>query len=188
VSTRKISPAAIAAALVVTLLAATPAHATTIGAFSYIVDSGLGPIFTVEDFSGGAFSDVVIHLFDATGDTTAINLGVVDPFSLQQTTGDLTQTTDDLTALPFVFDRATLDLTYSLAGSLTLYELTGLSFSIDPIAGYSGPISDPNPSVSIDFEPAAPQPVPEPATILLVGAGALIAVGARRVRLKPRRL
>jgi hypothetical protein len=175
VSTKKILVAAIVG-FAVTILAPTPARATSIGAFSFVVDPELGPILSVENFSAGTFSDVVIHLLGTT-DTTDLTLGVVDPFALQQTT-------EDLTALPFPFDRATLDLTYSLTGSLTLNELTGLSFSADDAAGYIGPTT----SVSIDFEAPPPQPVPEPATILLVGAGALIAVRARAVRAKPREL
>ncbi len=174
-SIRKIVAAAIVG-FVVTILAAAPAQATSIGAFSFVVDPELGPILSVENFSAGIFSDVVIHLLGAT-DTTDLSLGVVDPFGLQQTT-------QDITALSFPFDRATLNLSYSLAGSLTLNELSGLSFSADSIVGYTGPTT----SVSIDFDAPAPQPVPEPATILLVGAGALIVARARALGARPRGL
>jgi hypothetical protein len=160
-----------AATFVLIFAAAASARASSIGVFGYVVDSELGPIFSVENTSDGEFSDVLVRLFDGAFDVRDLTLGTVDPFSLQQTI-------DDLTILPTPFDHATLEFSYSLPGTLTVQELAGLS--LDP----GGTVGNTT-SVSIDFAPAA-QPVPEPATILLVAVGGALVIRARGRRERPR--
>jgi hypothetical protein len=184
---KKLAGWACASALAV-LFTAAPVSATTIGVFGFVVDSALGPVISVENLSaGGTFSDVVVHLFDGTNDVFDLNLLDVSAFGLQQSV-------DDLTTLSF--DRAALDLNYSLAGSVALHDLTALSFAFDPLlpdpldpttaipgGGWFGTSN----SVTIDFTEAGPQPVPEPASLFLVASGLIGVIGARaRARAKPR--
>ncbi len=184
---KKLAGWACASALAL-LFTAVPASATTIGVFGFVVDSGLGPIVSVENLSAGTFSDIMVHLFDGANDVFDLSLLDVAPFDPPQ------QSFEDLTALSF--DRATLDLNYSLPGSVTLHDLTGLSFSFDPLLPDPLDPTTPIPgggwlgtstSVAIDFTEPAPQPVPEPASLFLVASGVVAVAGARaRARAKPR--
>ena len=172
------------------LFTAAPASATTIGVFGFVVDSGLGPIISVENLSAGTFSDVVVHLFEGSDVTSVLDFTLADATPLDP----LQQSFQDLTALSF--DRATLDLIYSLPGSVTLHDLTGLSFSFDPLLPDPLDPTTPIPgggwfgtstSVSIDFTEPAPQPVPEPASLFLLASGVISVAGVRaRARAKPR--
>src|SRR5690349_19561113 len=92
------------------LAGASPASATTIGLFTYDVDSFFGPFFTVHNTSNlttpGAFSNTTIELLDGVTTVYSKNLGTV-------AVGGAVQTTDNLDDGTFVFDAARLTLTFT---------------------------------------------------------------------------
>jgi hypothetical protein len=164
----------VASAFGIVLAVSTRAGATPIGAFSYDIDPDpfIGPVFTVEDFagSGGTFTNVLVRLFHGSNDVEDLSLGSAAP-------GTLLQSAQDLTDPLLAFDSATLAVSFSLGGPVTVDALTGLT---KDATTFIGPVTTP-----IVFTQApAPAPVPEPATLLLVTTGLASALASTRRRRK----
>ena len=159
------------------------ASADQIGIFGYDVDPVFGPLFSVENDSADAFTDVTIDLFagavpGAEDLVTSLALPDVEPFGFWQTLDDLTTETFASAALTFI---------YGPAGSVTTPPLTTLDFTCDAVAGCSTTLFPPT-AVVIDFVPnqgggggGGGTQVPEPPTWALLGAGlAVMALAAGR--------
>lgn len=161
------------AAIALMILAApSRASASPVGSFSYDVDEFFGPVFTIENFfdSPGTFTNVVVHLLLGANDVVDLSLG-------ELSAGTLGQTIDDLSGISF--DSASLDLTFTAAGSLQVNELTGLLFDFDPdLFAYTGNTA----TTVIDFTAEPTQSVPEPSTLLLVASGLAVTLRHRRSR------
>jgi hypothetical protein len=174
---------AVGAALVTSLLTATPASAAplTIGDFFYDTDPFFGPVFSVSNFSdatlddgGGTFTALTLNLFDGDALVLATELGPLDPG------GSIDTLVQDLSLL--TFDSATLVAAFSLAGTV----------SVDPIAAivFSGAFPSFTGTEHLDsfihFTPPD-SAVPEPATLILaIAAGVALAAVRGRSRLATR--
>ena len=133
---------------------------TTVGAFSWDLDGLFGPIFTVENLvgSGFDFTNVLVHATLADNSTQLFDLGTIAE-------GQIAQTFDDLSSLAISFATLTLDAV----------------FLGPPIQGTIGvaPVTAIPDSQAIVFSTAAPTPVPEPSTWLLLGGGIAVVVWRR---------
>lgn len=168
--------------LVILLAGVKSASATPIGLFRYEIDDAAGPLFKIfnESFNlpaGAAFTDVKIHL--SLGATAVADINVDSSIDI----GFQVQTIDDLT---FPFDAAVLEFGFAQPGTVdsATLSLTALGFSGDADSGFVG---EPQ-QIVIEFSPAAPpsqqpDPIPEPATLLLTSLGGAI-VAAKRLRQK----
>jgi hypothetical protein len=190
--------AASVVAFVCALLPAIPASAAAIGSFAYTLHPQAGPIFTITNDSQvlaalglgpGTFLDGRVQVFDGASlvEEMAFGLSPLDPGSVDA--GNGIQFVSGLSSL--TDGTALLSLTFSVRGSITIAPLASLSFRSDPNGLdpgdpsiiYAGTFTDPESNTTpIDFTPAA-EPIPEPSTLLLLGAGA---VGLIRLRVKRR--
>lgn len=174
--------ASILAVIWALLLSAVPASAVPIGSFAYTLHPQAGPIFTITNDSdvlaalgltSGTFVSGRVQVFESASlvEELVFGLSSLDPGPVDA--GGGIQFLSGLASL--TNGSASLTLTFSLPGSTEIAALSGLSFTsdpngldpTDPTILYAGSFTNPNSTATpIDFTP-----IPEPSTLLLLGAG-----------------
>jgi PEP-CTERM motif len=162
------------------------ASADTIGVFSYDQDlngSGLGPGFTIFNESADTFTSMVLQVFDSSGaaqDVVDLNNNSIPEISFDPLDPSIGSVDTSLFTMPLGFDSALLTLSLvdpsgNFLGPVTA-SIDSIGFSID---ANGNPTGQTHLDSFIGFTPST-SPVPEPSTLLLLGAGALIAAVRRK--------